>query len=207
MRTADRARTPSMETQQSLGKATPSRPQPFLHRHRRRARVHGRGGRGKGRRQRVLPTFVSLSSPTRFSPPSLLLFTPRPSSPLSFFPCSSFFQPRYGVRGHVHCPYDAETRAQSPGDELSFTVIQARSSRTTRWQAAAKEPKIGIRPANGVDNGGGGTVGDSITSIRLESDLSRPGNGAPWNRNAPQPAAAIILYLGNIVALNAGTGK
>jgi quinohemoprotein ethanol dehydrogenase len=106
----------------------------------------------------------------------------------------------YGVRGYVTA-YDAETGKQVwrfytvPGNPADGFEAPYLKKAAATWHGKWWE------------NGGGGTVWDSMS---YDPDLNLlyigTGNGSPWSREIRSPGGGDNLYLSSIVALNPDTG-
>lgn len=107
----------------------------------------------------------------------------------------------YGVRGYVTA-YEAETGKQAwrfftvPGDPAKgFEAPHLREAAKT-WHGKWWE------------NGGGGTVWDSMSyDPALNLLYIGVGNGSPWRRDIRSPGGGDNLYLSSIVAINPDNGQ
>lgn len=107
----------------------------------------------------------------------------------------------YGVRGYITA-YDAETGKEAwrfftvPGDP-------AKGFEAPHLEKAAK-----TWTGKWWENGGGGTVWDSMSfDPELNLLYIGVGNGSPWRRDLRSPGGGDNLYLSSIVAIDADTGK
>jgi quinohemoprotein ethanol dehydrogenase len=112
----------------------------------------------------------------------------------------------YGVRGYVSA-YDAKSGA------LAWRFYTVPGDPAKRDGAASDEilEKL-ARPTWFGDQyykyGGGGTVWDSIVyDPELDRIYIGVGNGGPWNRKIRSEDKGDNLFIGSVVALDAGTGK
>ncbi|WP_295871241.1 PQQ-dependent dehydrogenase, methanol/ethanol family [uncultured Zhongshania sp.] len=107
----------------------------------------------------------------------------------------------YGVRGYVSA-YDVNTGEQlwrfytvpaNPADGFENDAMKAAAETWTgKWW----------------ENGGGGTVWDSIVyDNELDQLYIGVGNGSPWNAKIRSPEGGDNLYLSSIVALNPDSGE
>ncbi|MYE48052.1 MAG: PQQ-dependent dehydrogenase, methanol/ethanol family [Gammaproteobacteria bacterium] len=106
----------------------------------------------------------------------------------------------FAVRGYVSA-YNKDT------GELAWRFYTVPGNPGDGFENAAMEMAAGTWNGAWWENGGGGTVWDSM-SYDPELDLVYigVGNGSPWNRETRSPGGGDNLFLSSIVALNATTG-
>ncbi|WP_417547499.1 PQQ-dependent dehydrogenase, methanol/ethanol family [Marinobacter segnicrescens] len=109
----------------------------------------------------------------------------------------------YGVRGYITA-YDAETGEEAwrwytvPGNPDEPFENEAMEMAAKTWDPSAKY----------WENGGGGTVWDSIVfDPELDLMYIGTGNGTPWSHHHRSPAGGDNLFLASIVALDPDTGE
>jgi quinohemoprotein ethanol dehydrogenase len=108
----------------------------------------------------------------------------------------------YGVRGYVSA-YEAET-----GQRVwRFWTVPGHPEKTPEDAAMETALKTWDPAFPWWENGGGGTVWDSIVyDHELDQLYIGVGNAGPWNRNLRNPAGLDNLFVSSIVALNPDTG-
>jgi quinohemoprotein ethanol dehydrogenase len=109
----------------------------------------------------------------------------------------------YGVRGYVSA-FSMET-----GEQVwRFWTVPGNPDNPPENDAMAVALETWDRSFPWWENGGGGTVWDSIVyDPELDQLYIGVGNAGPWNRNLRNPAGLDNLYVSSIVSLNPDTGE
>jgi len=112
--------------------------------------------------------------------------------------------PKNGSRGYVSA-YDADTGKLA----WRFYTVPGDPSKGPEGAASDSVMPMAAKTWTGRwwENGGGGTVWDSITyDPELDRVYIGVGNGSPWNRQVRSPGGGDNLFLASIVALDRKTG-